>query len=294
MQENTLIYQAYGSKGILQEAVLSVYSLLRQQEPLPRIVIYTDQADYLRRLLPAEIEYRTLTEEKLQRWRGHFNFVHRVKVCLLLDACQHYKGNVLYLDTDTLIEQPLTQLFKKIADGKLLMHTHEGQISSNGSKLNRKVYRYLKKITLEVNGKPFSFPKKPGMYNAGMLGFRSTQSAYLENVLSLTDQLYAGYQKHVMEQLAFSLVFCQAGETLETAEDTVFHYWDLKEGRILLNHFFAHYQDLPLEERIKKIDQLKFPVLMAEKLAYKAKPSVYRNWLKLRGKEWKLPHPEFS
>jgi len=234
-----LIYQAYGSPDVLHEALLSILSYLRQPTSAT-VLVYTDQPAYLQAVLGevAAVAYVPIEPAQWQAWRGEIDFVHRVKIKVLQHAAAHYAGNLVYADTDTIWLQSPAEIFAALSRGERFMHVAEGPLG-DGNPLNRKINRALRPL-------PGQAPLAGGavigpttrMYNAGVLGLRSADAPLLATVLALTEQLYRRYPKHVMEQLAFSVLWAQAGPVREAAP-WVYHYWNLKEIRPALAALFA-------------------------------------------------------
>lgn len=235
--KNYIVYQAYGSHDILNELIYSIASFYNHNNTFPAtIVVYTDNREYLNRYLPSWIIYEELTVSKLKAWRGENNFVHRVKVEMLIDMCQKYSGNILYLDTDTVFTESPDILFRAIANDIKVMHTCEGRLSNTRNPIFNKLVRFLHNRKFEVNGKVISIASGQEMWNAGVLGFPAENVSLLKDVLSLTDMLYKQYPKHIMEQLAFSRIFTN-DKLLTAAEKQIFHYWNFKEFRPLLKKY---------------------------------------------------------
>ena len=284
-----LIYQAYGSPDVLHEALLSILSYLRQPAGAT-VLVYTDNAAHFRAVLgeAAAVEYVPIEPAQWQAWRGEIDFVHRVKIKVLQHAAAHYAGNLLYADTDTIWLQSPGQIFAALGQGEHFMHVAEGRLG-DGNPLNRKINRALRPA-------PGQEPLAGGvvinsdtrMYNAGVLGLRSTDAPRLATVLALTEQLYRRYPKHVMEQLAFSVVWAQAGLVREAAP-WVYHYWNLKEIRPVLATFFALPPSRSLQEWQARAARLNVPALAEDKARFWALPGwrrAVRRWL---GRGWQLP-----
>ncbi len=285
---NYLIYQAYGDSDILNEALFSILSYL--QQPAQAIVlVYTDNSAHFRRVLgdlPA-LEYIPIALSQWREWRGDIDFVHRVKIKVLQHAATHYAGQLLYVDTDTVFMQPLATLFAALARGERFMHVSEGKLE-DGNQLNRKINRALQQAGGGVALANGSIGPQTQTYNAGVLGFRSQDAPLLDEVLALTEQLYRLYPKHVMEQLAFSVVWAQAGPVREAAQ-WVYHYWDLKEIRPVLAELFAlapAYQLADLQARATKLD---LPALAEGKARFRALPGWRRALQRWLGRAWRLP-----
>jgi len=284
---NYLIYQAYGSPDILNEALLSILSYLRQPAAAT-IVVYTDQPAYFRAVLGAapEVTYVVIEPAQWQAWRGEIDFVHRVKIEVLQHAAAHYAGQLLYVDTDTIFTQSVAPVFAALARGEHFMHVGEGRLG-DGNPLNRKINRALRASGAALLGGPISPATQ--MYNAGVLGFSSpADTPRLAEVLALTEELYRLYPKHVMEQLAFSVVWARSGPVREAAP-WVYHYWNLKEIRPVLARLFAPQPGATLASWQARVAGLDVPALAEGKARFRALPGwrrAVRRWL---GRAWQLP-----
>lgn len=284
---NYLLYQAYGSPDILNEALFSILSYLR----LPAgatVLLYTDNPAHFRAVLGEQpgIVYEYIELAQWRAWRGDIDFVHRVKIMVLQHAAAHYAGSLLYADTDTVFTQSPAQIFDLIGQGQLFMHLSEGRLN-DGNLLNRKINRVLQaRDAPALVGGPIS--PATCMYNAGVLGLRSTDAPLLAQVLALTEQLYRLYPKHVMEQLAFSVVWARQGPVHEAAP-WVYHYWNLKEIRPVLATLLAPRPGRPLAEWQARAARLEVPALAEAKARFRALPGwqrAVRRWL---GRGWQLP-----
>ncbi len=266
---NYLLYQAYGKQDIINEAILSILSLVRLVPVLPHgfsIVVYTDNSSAFEKILGHSLPvlYVKINDRQVSEWRGKIDFVHRVKIEILRDFLSMHKGNLLYLDSDTwFLENPFS-LFDLIGEGRLLMHTCEGRIDSGKNPIFKKVQRFISANIFEVAGEKLKIPPASYMWNAGVIGFNSGKIEILEKVLQLTDEMYARYPKHVMEQFAFSWYF-QNGQSIVAAENTIYHYWDFKEYRQHIAGFLE-------ENKGRKINEL---AVLSENIApYKVKPAA--------------------
>jgi hypothetical protein len=284
---NYLIYQAYGSPDILNEALLSILSYLRQPANAT-VLVYTDQPAHFQAVLGKvpEVAYVFIEPAQWRAWRGEIDFVHRVKIKVLQHAAAHYAGQLLYVDTDTVFTQSVAPIFVALAHGERFMHMGEGRLG-DGNPLNRKINRALQASGAALPGGPIG--PETQMYNAGTLGLRSPADApLLAEVLALTEQLYRLYPKHVMEQLAFSVVWARSGPMREAAP-WVYHYWNLKEIRPVLSQLFAARPSATLADWQARAASLDVPALAEGKAQFRALPGwrrAVRRWL---GRAWQLP-----
>ncbi|MGV9004575.1 hypothetical protein [Flavobacterium sp.] len=288
LSQNYIVYQAHGNLDIHNELIYSIASFYLQSTTVPvDIIVYTDNTEYLKKYLPSTIIYESLTAAMLKDWRGQIDFVHRVKVEMLIDVCQKYVGNILYLDTDTIFTQSPDILFKAIENGVQIMHTSEGKMTITRNSLFDKIAKFLLNKSFQINGKFFTISTHQEIWNAGVIGFTSNQINLLYDVLALTDALYKQYQKHIMEQLSFSFVFTQ-NKLLTAAENQIFHYWNFKEFRTLLREYLL-VQDtfekiLATSETINPVELIK-PKMMFEQQSHLVK-QLQKNILK---KKWYMP-----
>ncbi|MFB9865283.1 hypothetical protein [Rufibacter immobilis] len=225
-----------------------------------------------------------MSADQIQQWRGELDFVHRVKIMVLRDFIQQHEGTVLYLDTDTVITGSLDHIFSLLEDGKsYVMHENEGPISSRKNSIFKKVDTFLRNTSTGIS------PDTP-MNNAGVLGFRSSDKQMLDDVLATTDRLYQLYQKHIIEQLAFSFHMNKlAQKPVYTATQEIFHYWDFKEFRGVLNVFFRHFQGQRYQRLVEHMELIQPQKLILPKRAYESLPFFSKAWRKLSGKLWNIP-----
>lgn len=240
-----IVYQAYGRHDIRAQVLFSLLSLFYHQNQYYKthpgasthrklVLIYTDDAGYFQNFLKDlplgfEIQYEKMTPNRLQEWRGAIHFVHRVKIEMLIHAHESYPdSNLLYLDGDTYFTKWPQELFEKISDQTSLMHICENKINLGRDPLSKKIHKFLKKNVFHLEGQQFKIPLETSMWNAGVLGISSKMAAIFPSVLQFTDQAYALYPKHVMEQLAFSY-FLQSKGTIFPSDKVIYHYWDQKE-----------------------------------------------------------------
>jgi hypothetical protein len=284
-----LLYLAYGSEELHAEALYSLLSYYEVAAKPVQILLYTDSPASFEQVLGArpEILYPAVTPEEWQRWRGSSNKVYLLKQGVLGHAAQHYPGNLLFVDTDTIWQADPTPLFEKIAEGQYVMHVSEGRLAV-GNVLSRKVYKHLKGLIFTVGPHQYSVTENTVLYNSGVIGLPSAVAARLSEVVALADQLYATYNKHMMEQLAFSLWF-KADSLIVEAAPYVIHYWNLKAVRPLLTQIFKAHAHQSLDEFYKQTTSLNLGALHEAEMQYRQLPSWRRTLLKLLGRQWQMP-----
>ncbi len=241
---NYLVFLCYGNERVFRECTYALLSLSRlYQTGLPdnlEIWIYTDNQDWFRSFKenPLPLHYRQADKETIKGWRGKIDFVHRVKVEVLKDFTKDKNGNILYVDTDIVFTHPIDKMLADINNDALYMHTLEGRVSDGSNPIFRKLNRFLGDER-KIGDKQLN---NMAMWNAGVLGFNTKHKELLDKVLKFTDEEYAKFPKHIMEQFAFSVYF-QVTAEVKAAAPYIFHYWKLKEADHILKSFFGYFKN---------------------------------------------------
>lgn len=297
LPENSyIVLQAYGNKSILQECVFALLSLSRNNPENTlsnlEVWIYTDQPDFFKEFkdIPFPVFCREMNQELIRDWKGATDFVHRVKIEILRDFVKNRNGQVLYLDTDICFAMPVFPLFENIRKGEKYMHVMEGKVHESPNIVFRKLSGFLKSHSLNVENQTVTIPPDVAMWNAGVLGFHTNEKALLEKILLFTDKLHSLFPKHIAEQFAFSLYFQTSGKIL-TAHPYIYHYWNLKELRPVLNSFFAHFSNKSWEALSWYSQLIQLPDFLQQKANFYQSRSLLEKALK---KEWKPEIPDWS
>jgi len=295
-QPNFIVFQCYGNEAVFYEcayALLSLASLYKRDgdpalywdDPPPvdlQVWIYTDNPEWFQLLngISLSLNFRVVDPNIIWQWRGKIDFTHRVKIEVLKDFSKERNGNVLYVDTDVVFIQKIDKLLHDLGEAKLYMHVMEGIVSEKGNHMLAKLNDYLQEyVPLKVNGKPI---QDLAMWNAGVIGFNTKYRYLLNDVLAFTDSEYPRFQKHIMEQFAFSVNFQQTAD-IKTAAPYIVHYWNLKEARKVLASFFAYFGNKGIEEMMRCAPLIQVHVLMQEKMNFMHNRSILDKLLK---KEW--------
>ncbi len=244
-----LVYQAYGRDDIKRQTLFSIVSLLsnlRFEENDFQVWIYTEDVNFFEPYFAnhANVKCKPVTMVQIKKWRGAIDFVHRVKVEILMDAAAQFIGDLYYCDGDTYFLKSPANLFDQVADNISLMHIAENTLAGGKDPLSKKIKRFVKKHKFLVAGEQLQISVETMMWNAGVLAISQINKTLLPQVLELTDCLYSLYQKHIMEQLAFSVCLQNATKVLP-ANEVIYHYWNQKdEYQILIDEFFMKNKNL--------------------------------------------------
>lgn len=262
--KSIVVYQAYGPTYILEQNLFSVLSLFRQHKDftqVEKILIYTDNQSYFASYLGncPQVQYEPITPERLADWRGDIQFVHRVKIEMIMDAAVKFPHhNLFYLDGDTYFTKDPSSLLFQIDAHHSIMHEPENVVNLGKDPLSKKVAKFLKKFEFEHEGEKIKIPVSMTMWNAGVLGISPAFFPNLKFVLNLTDQSYEKYKKHVMEQMAFSYFLASQSQIISGSE-YVHHYWRQKDeyGALIKQYLGMHPN---LNAGLKNFDSIRWPL----------------------------------
>ncbi len=299
MNKKYIVYQAYGSENILNEALYSMLSFYKVHGLDYRdigIVVYTDTPQHFESVLGKErVLCKPLDESLVKQWRGSIDFVHRVKIETLLHFTATLQDDqVLYLDSDIVFMSPVKELMNKINQGIFVMHEFEGKLNTSKFPLILKMGKFIKGHHQELRTKGFDVPIDAGVWNAGVIGFNSSKQFVLNKVLCFTDVFYTLYPKHIAEQFGFSLYLSKEGTVFDSST-YLFHYWSFKEFRIILLDFFQYHraQQSTLSKIIQEIDYISPVKMGAPKRAYDKMHWLPKAFYKLKKNRWKMPEYKY-
>lgn len=256
-----IVYQAYGIKEICEQTLFSSVSLLRYlPDNNTEIVVYTDQPEWFNAFYEnhPSVHIVTITNEQIKKWRGEIDFVHRVKIEVLKDAASRFQDTIVYLDGDTYFKENPSKLFSQITDNVSLMHVRESSLANPQDLLTKKIGKFIKKNDFFLSDKSKKLELDTYMWNAGVIGVSHKNTQFFDEIISLTDQMYSQYQKHVMEQLAVSFVL-QAHTDVLPSDHVIYHYWNEKpQYQQEIQNFFS--KNTKLSSALDNYDQFEFPV----------------------------------
>jgi hypothetical protein len=228
-----VLYLAYGPPRLVHATAFSALTFLHAARSLRRpwtLSVYTDQPEIFRRYgVDAElIPLTALTSE------GEGDYLHRSKIQAINHAARTHEGDVFYLDGDTYFRRSPADLFARLSPVRTIMHKYEWMLAPPGVDDGTNAFASsLGKLVAEGD---FRSPvlqaartrQDLAMWNAGAIGIAAENKHLIPDVISVADELYEAYGYHIVEQLAWALVFSQAGE-LVPADEFIYHYWDGQE-----------------------------------------------------------------
>lgn len=259
------LYQAYGRKDVIDQVKVSAASLVKHLDINDKIVIYTDQKAELEIFFnDSKVHLVGFDQETLKKWRGEINFVHRVKLEIILDTLSRFSDDLFYLDGDTIFLKSPERLKNEVKSDRFVMHICEGKLKEERDPLAKKLHRFLKGKKYQLDGKEISIDGDIAVWNAGVIGLpKQFASTLIGDALDLTDQLYKQYAKHTMEQLAVSYVLQKTG-IIMPADEEVLHYWYGKEeAQARIDQFLVENKNF--QDCISKIEGFQIPTQKPKK-----------------------------
>jgi hypothetical protein len=156
----------------------------------------------------------------LQEWRGPTDDRFRPKIETLRRLASDHGADVVLVDADTMVREPLTALAEHLAGGGLVLHTREYLVADAKRRGDRRLPR-------EILGRTFGgvlAGQDTWMWNGGVIGSSKRHQAVFDTVLRAFDEMRAVSGHFALEQLAYSIVFPAYGSVVE-ANRWIAHYW---------------------------------------------------------------------
>jgi hypothetical protein len=287
-----LLIVCYGAQKFYNEATFLLLSLCRWHSPESmqdvQIHLYTEHPERWHSLPPLPITIVPIAAH-MATWSGANKYTYRIKTEALAHLAATVQGAIIQLDTDTVIAQPLDQLWHAIAGGQRFMHLPEGTVQSKQNPTLRSIYQQVK--TAPNASFQHSQPLEQYMlWNSGLIGLQAQDLPLIHNTLQLIDALYDPSKPiRVIEQYALSIVLADAG-TIAPAYPFAIHYWCLPEANIILDSFFAFFKDQPWQMQVFYALHIQWFHLLQEKMrfSYNRTPKDY-----LLNQQWQ-PHTIYN
>ncbi|WP_217425604.1 hypothetical protein [Hymenobacter caeli] len=228
--KHVIVYLAHGTESVYHQTVFSILTLYHHTKGDFKdftVVLYTDNKAFFSPYLgDTGVVIEDLTKEQLVEFMGERRFIHRVKTFVIKDCFSKYQKDLLYLDGDTMFMANPAGLLKAIAPACSVMNCDEYDMHDGG--IHELQHWFDLRTALKANafvlhGKQFKIPLATRMWNAGILGISQANAYLLEDVISLTDQLYAKCPLFNVEQFATSYVL-QNHATVVSSGNYILHY----------------------------------------------------------------------
>jgi hypothetical protein len=228
--QKMIVYQSHGKQkfhDLTRYSVLTLLAWMLEHERNDfRIAVYTDRPDQL----PVHdwVKPIRVTSGDLARWRGPLDFVHRVKLEILLRAQNEFGAPLIYVDSDTqwlrIPDEPFAALSASGAPTICYMHKAEKPISASS---HAGFFHFLHKNRDALVRWGISADPPWTMWNAGTVGIPRLAHHFIRDVLQFTDEMHphaAHGDRNLVEQVAISLVAASRFE-IRPFDAHLEHWW---------------------------------------------------------------------
>jgi hypothetical protein len=225
---NTLLYIALG-EYYANQAVLSLISLsvvYGRTQPKFGVMVITDLPKKFEVLADVlSIKVHKMDAAETITMRGSHGFVLRPKIALIKQVQAEVYGNILFIDTDTIVRQKLCGIFKAIEQGFCYLHKKEWPLRK-GRLNNPELCPRDLDFTLG-SGQRIQIDNNTEMWNSGVVGIPAAKGKLIIDALELCDLYYETFPGWHVEQFSLSIIL-QRTAKLRGCERHVHHYWHSK------------------------------------------------------------------
>lgn len=216
---------AYGPDARLhREAAVALLTVSAYGPSDAEIVVFTDQPGSYR-WFGDDVTIDALGAATLAEWQGPTNDRFRPKMEAARRLAAAGDADVVLIDADTMAREPLAPLAHHLADGGLVLHKREYQVS----RTTRRGDRGLRREILGRTWGGVDADDDTWMWNGGVVGSSRRHRGVFDAALLAFDEMRAVSSHFALEQLAYSIVFPAYGPVLE-AERWFAHYWANRRG----------------------------------------------------------------
>lgn len=250
MSNTQLVLVAYGGNPhLVPQATYAVLSALAYKEDAAvEISIYTDAPEHFS-WLTGHLRIEQLTRERMAGLAPGAAGPYYLKLAAIQETASRFPGDaVLFCDADTYFVTPFAPLLALIASGRRMMHRREYDVAAHPTNQMRKFRHVLRRAGLR-EGTNGLF-----MWNSGVIGLPLGSAGVLDEALSILNRLVPHTpKKFLAEQFSISLAM-QAGASVVSAEEYVFHYWYQKPDytRAIRERLQA-WHNWPLEKQLSAL-----------------------------------------
>jgi hypothetical protein len=215
------------------------------------------------------------------------------KIKDLVDYCLE-TGKDLYIPVAK-SDDPMTSFWSKRKDRWVcysdILDKYECNLFETKNGITKPIISFFKKNKIQKSDSDFGdieIIKPFDTWNAGVIGFNSKYTYLLKDIEEFTNLFYPKIKSHITEQLAFCYYFKKI-KTPQVTDESIFHYWDFKLFRSILEEFFYYNKSKNLIELIAEIDKIDPKVLSKEKIDYRKKTFFEKIIHRiLKGRKWKI------
>lgn len=221
-KDSAYLYIVFGQSEIHYfEAIFSILTLLRHTTK--PVIVLCEQPKHFQ--FSERIETVRLTEELKSEWLQGSNYFFNIKLFGTHHILSNYTDKVLFLDTDTVINENIDHLFNRIDDNSAILHDMEGAISKRRF---RKDLSMLFGQSLPCGEQTIELRPDSKMYNSGVIGINQNNASVLIDAANLASIIDQKATCHTSEQLALGLCLERQIDVHTLGNKPIYHYWHKK------------------------------------------------------------------
>ncbi|GAB3228049.1 hypothetical protein GCM10027346_12120 [Hymenobacter seoulensis] len=257
--KTNLVYWGTGGEVVYRQIVFSIFTLLYHVEfnlNQIKIVIYTDNNSFFQKWLSGvDFDIEILHYEDEVKYKGEYNYLYRIKPCIIIDQLDKGANKVFFVDSDTFFMKSPIALFNIVNEEISVMNINEYDLIDAGddeliSWLH--IRKAVRNKVFNIRGSEFNIPFSARMWNSGVIGINNNNKNLLEDAVLLIDQIYNNYPAFHSEQFAIGYLLSKCTRLLES-EDYIYHYFFGNKKQIInhhLNKFFKSHRPGALHNNI--------------------------------------------
>ncbi len=245
-QTLTVIYVAWGNDEVYHSGVLFNWLRLTglgYAKGIDHAVVYTDQPSYY---VNYPVTVRALTPSEIQDWTLDGRYFFRIKTKVLAEAISQFGGKVLHIDSDILIERPLTDLFKLVTPQQSIFASNDGPVCSEYDAILQAEHDEFLRYYTNI--------KQVSMYGSAILGVSQEMTEAVDQADLLMLKWIPQTKAHTIEQFSISEALIRSGVAIK---DLPKHYDDFNSkgkkayAKLRIQEFFNTTRGLSFEEKAK-------------------------------------------
>lgn len=221
-KESAYLYIVFGQSEIHYfEAIFSILTLLHHtKQP---VIVLCEQPKHFQ--FSDRIDTVLLTEALKNEWLQGSDYFFNIKLYGTYHILSHYTDKVIFLDTDTVINENIDNLFNRIDNNNAILHDMEGAISKRRF---RKDLSMLFGQSLPCGQQDIELLPESKMYNSGVIGINKANASVLIDAANLASQIDKKATCHTSEQLALGLCLERKVSVHTLGNKPIYHYWHKK------------------------------------------------------------------
>ncbi len=218
-----IIYLSYGGENYYIQTFCSIVSFCYfNPDRIQECMLYTDNPAFFASL-PIEVRQYTFVTQDIH----NISVLAHAKITLIVQTLREFQTSVLCVDSDTLWMDRLP--IQDIPATSSFFHMFEGKLINYNNQLFAPVYDHTDQRFGEIT--------RTKVYNSSTLWFSLAHLPLLQEVYTLSCEIYQKTQQRTADQVVFSYIF-GATTNIQCTYEYIFHYRAYKGATL---HKIYHY-----------------------------------------------------